>query len=1626
MPTFQPRSILKPTIPLTPPKNIPSFDELRQKSTAKAKSPAKSVPEDLLIDFSTPAPSREVENAGNVPAMGALLDPFSPVRPQNSDTAASRNDSENEVIQHTDEEDQKRQAEKKAILERRDARRKSLANRRVSFAPEATLHTWSVMELVEDSTTSSASNSTRRQSAMTAAQSPMPRVDTLGGSSEDERPSTPVEQASEEVVKETPESQRELHQRKRRRTSDSMHSSDDEAFSSPGDGADSSPIRVEESIDSESDTDGDTAMSLDEATANSIRSSNSSSTQTSLDERLRQAASQAGTKGIKYDENGTDDDGDDEEQSMEIADGTVTHAFRQYAPKAHSSQNMPTGFDKENVNPFQDTPQTTSHDELEEEDPTTGMTMEMTRAVGGIVSNGIPEQSKLASVRRRSNISRRSSSGGETSIGDETMDLTVAKGGIVRNDEDLDADESASDEDMTMEMTGVVGGVANGARNGPWQREIMEETEAMDMTMAAGGILPPIEEQTEPQTDIEDNVTGAMDITQAVGKIFKKQTSNTHDEDTLSVLKQEPTPSSQLDHELSQAIPMSATTTRQMATVASETGSPTLKPRLSGRRAATNSRSSTPKSISRTSVTETNEQNTPSKQLTPAPMKSTSPKRTPVLAGVTQRGASPKKLFAKEIQQRASPAGRKSPRRQQDLLFSKDETTGLHTPRVVLHAPKPHQHLRRRSNGIGIDNEISGSPRVSEILSRRSSIGDVVPEFQLAGGQKRQLRFENPQEIEREVELERAEEHRRESGRFIMEQEADEQHEENTTQNLKEMIESMTPKKEKSVKHKGRKSLAVGSARGLLGKRPAELEIEDDEDDGESTPKRLKTVSREASPVKKVHLPKPPTKEETTGRLLKAEQLQLAAMAPASSTPTLSQSPIKKIKSPERTGRFREPAEQKASSFETKLDNVVGATDVATIHPELAKPDAEEEKISLQQFLNMTNIHFIELSTTKRRHTMAQAPADTVTGDAADDSSRASFVAAATTLPLLELYQHATRELKSYISSGRKIIRTIEAETLAEQPPIFREYLDARPDIKTVMDNQFRNGKTNARLQSKEGWYSWRSQLVDGLQSGLQGIQSDMEKDKQTLTEQQKSLDGVLPGLVSKKERLQQQLQDLRRRLHDFESNNHEALMSKRRQLVDIDREVLRRSDVVNELQQQMQEKDEVLSQAAELRQEMNDQINEALRVQEEQRRWPAKDVASLKQRVDELEQKAGWKLLTAEEDTDEPSEFGVALTMRYQNELRLFFYPTAFQPKSDTGRRRSGRNSRSVSGPSVPISLVYSPDEDDGEKPKTLSNELRFFLQLLQSQLHGYAMMPKGSTTCQQVLKTVSEGWSLAQKVTNEICQLNSAGIVRVSIQGDEKLGAKLMLMQPDRSRVDIDFTLTVLPLNDGEYSVTTSVTATPIYGPATHVMDASKIRKIQHALSKEVESKSLGQGSWVSAIQGFEEWLQAQTKAKEEEEALKPKPTSRKKVELNSQSHAKTHEQAEGQARRAATQSPRGSKETTSTTPTAPARSPLAPKATNRIQKKTIPVPKKANQLLQPLGMAQELREASQQKENLMPIGVGAKVFNGGEMNGLNGFNEDDVFGGAKPAITPEMQEAMMHTPVKKRVGALRRSPV
>lgn len=984
------------------------------------------------------------------------------------------------------------------------------ANRRVSFAPEATLHTWNVVELPEDSTTSSAStNATRRASALTAnagspyttPRSPIPSSDAS------EPPSTPPEQIEELQVAASPAHQRDLHQKKRRRSSGippMNFNNPDEFSSSPYSGASDDTgtqtfVTADEDSDSSSSNDNDlvqdeTVTGVD-GDDNTVRSAGGSSTESSgrLEAALQQAANQAGTQGIEYDEHG--------DITMEMADDEVTAAFKPWMKKGKYVPQVvghPSALqDQENLNPFSPAfKANVNRRVVEEEDGT----MEMTQAVGRILPatgevHSSPKRQKPKSVpgsnQRRSDAGRRRSSGDGSALGDETMDLTTAIGGIEGNQtsaqgKDKSDQSGDEDEELTMEFTSVIGGVVQPSsmhttstddelvkrqlfQNGN-RRESMDSLnneEDMDITFAAGGILPSITERTEP---IEDKTQGIdMDITAAVGAILPEQLSTGNKAEAKILMEQEtdvgqlsgspffgtpkqkpvgvglsderalpalratrPEPLKdenktevhspiERESDVGQSPrPPSPSTPRQKPvgvglsderplpaharTMASETGSPSL--------ASPQTRSQPRKGVGRQSVTPKSHQptpvkrpNTPLKQVTPQMMRPTTPGKTPPSKNVSMRTASPKKLFKAEIKE-AKNAPDSTPRR--DLpnpLFRKDLATGITTPSIVL---KPR---RRRSSGLGVDREGIGSPRVTALLDRRASISDTSKAFVAQGHGHSGVRFEDPHIMEQELDQERAEDNRRESGRSILEAEADVQdlEEKDHTANLKDMIERLTPQKKKL---NGRKSLHVGAAKGLLGKRPAEL---DDDEDEDSTPKRLK--GREGSPVKKVKLPAPPPKTVTTGRMTRSSRLSLVETAgnARAGTPSGTVSPPGQDTTPKDQPRFKDVelrSPVKVQSFEQKCD----ASNTKT-----AEPTEQEDRIHLQDFLNMTSIRFMELTTTKRRHTILpsalleqSSKKPSSLGDDDPDGTRAGnelescVVAGACTVPMLELYQHVS------------------------------------------------------------------------------------------------------------------------------------------------------------------------------------------------------------------------------------------------------------------------------------------------------------------------------------------------------------------------------------------------------------------------------------------------------------------------------------------------------------------------------------------------------------------------------------------------------------------------------------------
>ncbi|KAL4793181.1 hypothetical protein BDV19DRAFT_232040 [Aspergillus venezuelensis] len=1423
------KSILKPTAPVSPIRNIPTFEETRRKTPSRGANGQggsnNSNQEGLLIEFDTPG-QKSSNNADE------QTNPF--------DTFNTSNLRDEMAAAREQEEKERRERERKAALEHREARRKSMANRRVSFAPEATLHTWNVVEIPDDSTSSSASNSTRRASALTNNRTPQPAP------APHEPSSSPEKDIESDDIAFSPVHYPDLEQFKNRQAGGEMDGgSSQEMFSSPFSGSEHSEDTGIASMaggdvdddDGSSDSafDGEsTAMTMDMSEHSEMTGRTDASESTSgtgrLNEALRQAAGAAGTR--SYDD---EDDEDDEEAPMEMVDQEITGAFQPWIKKGQRQSfdwdELTAQHNQENPNPSKPSD---SGVELGSDNGDEDMSMEVTNAIGGILPNG------------RQSLGRRKSTGQETNYDEQTMELTNVVGGIAPAESPakstgVDSDVE-NDEEMTMEFTSVVGGVLNKTTAQPGNEvddtpsqsagepesdiaeEDMDDGADMEITGAVGGILPAIQEQTEL---VDEDQTAGMDFTAAMGKILTPERASPDKADSQQGsspfqenVKASPAKSPAKSPEKS---PVSF----HVAAVASESGSPKLASVRSRRTRQSLSRATPTTPTSMTPQESPTAKSTVAALVTQATQPST-PGQTPPSMTKEARSASPKK---RSQRQSGSDSQFKSPGRRS--LFGQN-AAGESAPLFVLRPPGP-----RRSSGIGIDREGLGSPKVAAMLDKRRSIGEEAGDFVPQEKRPQGVRFEDPLKLQEEVDREREEEESREDGHIPPNSDP--------TASLRDMISSLTPKKNKL---RGRKSLHVGAARGVLGKRPAELDLDDDEE--EYTPKRLRRPE-DASPVKNVRLPPPPSKEETVARSTQSPVRKVFGVSPskASTTPTQESKGASVVQN---------ASDQPAASPDT---DTVSAEDGA-----VEEPEPEVEPIQLQDFLNMTNIHFMELTTTKRRHTTAPDSINRRTarlsleGDGMSASNFDDCVAAGfCTVPMLELYQHSCRELKSYISEGRQIIRSIETETYADNPPLFREYITAAPDIRLLMDNQFRNVKTHTRLLSKATWYEWRMKLLEGLKEGLDRHMEEMKGDDEILSKHEKLLNDAVPALATKHSSLEQEATNLQRLADELENCDQDELWNARGKLADVEEEIASKKKFLEELQAEVQDKTDTIEAGAELKAEFTAQIQEAERVKEECRGWSAKEIRELKESVHRIEQQTGWSISSA---SPSDSEAGPVVTMSYRHQLQLKFHPASFQISSDKESLPDAKSS-------TPIELSYGLES--GSKALQLRPLSPISLLILKSLQSHVTTIDHSKTAPKQLLSFVSEAWDLASNVEEEARMLGFHGVTNTRLSDDDgktSLRARCTLLgtittsEPapsNKSRIDIDFAVTtrILEQNDenpvGKLDLQTEVLASKVYGFGEDNGSGLSEKEMRSILAKELKGSrsgvKFGGGLWSKAVQ-------------------------------------------------------------------------------------------------------------------------------------------------------------------------------
>ncbi len=1035
----------------------------------------------------------------------------SPRSSKSSDFTASR------IALRTEEEQQAASREREE-QERRDARRKSLANRRVSFAAEATLHTFHDIDM-QDSTASTDYSSRRSSNVIGAHYQATPQ----------QRHNPAVNSTGYEDDSVT-----------------SVLYSDD---SEPADGVEEIEDAEEEDDMSNSDSDDGTMMTIDteEVTGTTVasdRSAPSDDESSTLEEALRLAAERAGTQRLDdddyYDEAAEDEQDEEEEEVIpsfgwirkdpqkqnSMAAGTTSAASR---PSYSNNETTEAGMEMDMT---YNMGRIIKPNEANESDDDAEMSMDVTKAFGGILPAQSPESSPVRDVPN------------DTPPRDEvTMEFTTALGGIRSVDYDDTTDDCAGDEEMSMELTMAMGGVLGNEKRksiAAIRRQTLsqlEESDAtMDMTTSVGRILSNQYHRgnatNAPSGDddatAEMDLTAGMDMTAAIRGILSSQGRRSLGREIMVEEANKPnSPGTAIFNAISKQPP------RRRSSRAAAPESPNMSAGLLPFRGKL---AGPEEQITQQS---TRKSSSPRKQPPSQPVRGSrrSQSHSPQVPTSTRRRSS-------RLSPSKSPA--KSPATSPAKSSNNTTPVPRRKPESTNKSPANYSTPEsRRVSGVGADRTGLGSPRIAEVFDRRSSIGDSASKF-VPGS--RLAPFEDAKALSKEVDDERSRDEERERAivRFGQPQE-----DKDATLNLREMIDSLSPTRKPL---NGRKSLHVGSARGLLGKRPAELEDEDAEDnDGV---KRLR--GHQGRPVKNVRLQQPTKSGGISG--------DVSGFRGKIAGPDLHHS----FSSPLKASQATTP--RKKALFDMKANHTVHGTNIDS--PDQSQSDENDgNRIDLQDFLNMISIRFMELQTTKRRHTTAPATLqDGTTANGEDAMSlERCVVASACTVPMLELYQHSCRELKKYIAEGRRMVKEIEVDTLEDNPPLFQEYITAAPDVKALMDNQFKNVKTHARLLSKAMWYEWRMKLQDGLREGLVKISGDMDGDYKALQEQLDMLESVLPDLSKTYERLEEERENLEEAAQEIADCDPEELNTARKELVSLDADIEAKKELVAELRLQLQ-----------------------------------------------------------------------------------------------------------------------------------------------------------------------------------------------------------------------------------------------------------------------------------------------------------------------------------------------------------------------------------------------------------------------------------------------------------------------
>ncbi|KAJ3993782.1 Spc7 kinetochore protein-domain-containing protein [Lentinula boryana] len=279
----------------------------------------------------------------------------------------------------------------------------------------------------------------------------------------------------------------------------------------------------------------------------------------------------------------------------------------------------------------------------------------------------------------------------------------------------------------------------------------------------------------------------------------------------------------------------------------------------------------------------------------------------------------------------------------------------------------------------------------------------------------------------------------------------------------------------------------------------------------------------------------------------------------------------------------------------------------------------EVPPMSIEQFLEMTGIRFMDLSAPRRSTYASQIPSRQPRNSSEIPLAEYA-VAMAIDVPQLVLYSRVARDLQEWIEQSKIGFLQAEEEASKVTPLLFAEYLRTDQEGQMDLARQLKLIKTNVRLQAKSDWYGWKLQWLDSLKYGVQTALTNLQNDAKALEKLKVKTDEIVPDLEREYAEIMRELEAEQEEVAEIEQCDQDYLNELKNSIAEQNVEVESLRAEVKEANDQLRWLEERLENVALQKQEATSAITAANRLLHIQTNSTRVEVTRLRNELQALE----------------------------------------------------------------------------------------------------------------------------------------------------------------------------------------------------------------------------------------------------------------------------------------------------------------------------------------------------------------------------------------------------------------------